>query len=94
VYLTGRRIAVIAVTDAAAARLHEMAEGGPKGKTLRLEKKGARFEFQWDEEKPGDKSVSHDDATVLVYDEQIAELLGGRTLDVKETEQGPALMLT
>jgi Fe-S cluster assembly iron-binding protein IscA len=85
---------VIAITDAAAARLHEMTEGGPEGKTLRLKKEGARLEFQWDEEKPGDKAISHGDTTVLVYDEHIAGLLSGRTMDVKETEKGPALMLT
>jgi Fe-S cluster assembly iron-binding protein IscA len=85
---------VIAVTDAAAARLHEMAEAGPEGKTLRLDKEGARLEFKWDEEKPGDKAVSHAETTVLVYDEHIAGLLSGRTLDVKQTEKGPALTLT
>jgi len=85
---------VLAVTAAAAARLHEMAEGGPEGKTLRLEKEGARLEFKWDEEKPGDKAVSHDGTTVLVYGEYIAGLLSGRTMDVKQTEKGPALMLT
>jgi Fe-S cluster assembly iron-binding protein IscA len=93
-YLTERRIVVIAVTDAAAARLHEMTDAGPEGKKLRLGKEGARLEFKWDDEKPGDQTVSHDETTVLVYDEHIAGLLSGRTLDVKQTENGPALMLT
>lgn len=85
---------MIAVTDAAAARLHEMAAHGPKGKTLRLEQEGARFEFKWDEPKPGDETVSHDRKTVLVYDAHIAGLLSGRTLNVEQTARGPALMLT
>jgi Fe-S cluster assembly iron-binding protein IscA len=84
---------VLAVTDAAAARLHEMTERGPEDKTLRLKKEGARFEFEWDEEKPGDKTVSHENTTVLVYAEYVAGLLSGRTLDVKQTDKGPALML-
>jgi hypothetical protein len=90
---TKRRIAVLAVTNAAAARLHEMAQGGPEGKTLRLEKEGAQLEFKWDAKKPGDQIVSHGDRTVLIYDEHIAGLLRGKTLDVKQTEKGPALML-
>lgn len=85
---------MIVVTDSAAACLREMAQGGPEGKTLRLEKEGARLEFQWDEEKPGDKTVSHEGQTVLVYDERIGQLLSGKTLDVKQTERGVALMLT
>jgi Fe-S cluster assembly iron-binding protein IscA len=85
---------VIAVTDAAAAWLHEMSDTGPEGKTLRLRKEGTRLGFKWDEQKPGDKTVSHEDATVLVYDEHVATLLSGRTLDVKQIENGPALMLT
>ena len=84
---------MLAVTEAAAARLHEMTERGPEDKTLRLEREGARFEFKWDQEKPGDKTVSHDNTTVLVYAEYVAGLLTGRTLDVKQTEKGPALML-
>jgi Fe-S cluster assembly iron-binding protein IscA len=85
---------VITITDAAVARLHEMTEQGPEGKTLRLQKGGAGFGFIWDEEKPGDQAVCHDDTTVLVYDEHIGGLLSGRTLDMEQTEQGPALMLT
>jgi hypothetical protein len=70
-----------------------MAQRGPEDKTLRLEKEGARFEFKWDQEKPGDQIVSHEDTTVLVYAEHVAGLLSGRTLDVKQTDRGPALML-
>jgi hypothetical protein len=71
-----------------------MTDHGPEGKTLRLAKEGTRLEFKWGEEQPGDNTVSHDEKTVLVYDQDIAGLLSGRTLDVKETESGPALMLT
>ncbi len=85
---------MLTVTDAAAARLHEMAECGPEGKTLRLEQEGTRLGFVWDEKKPGDKAIAHDGATVLVCDEQTAGKLSGRTMDVKQTAEGPALMLT
>lgn len=85
---------MLSVTDTAAARLHQMADAGPEGKTLRLANEGERLEFQWDEQKPGDKTVAHEGTTVLVYNEQIAGLLQGRTMDVKQTEKGPALTLT
>ena len=85
---------MIAITDAAADRLCAMTERAPEGKTLRLQKGGSGFGFIWNEEQPGDQAVCHQDATVLVYDEHIGGLLSGRTLDVEQTERGPALMLT
>lgn len=85
---------MIRVTDAAAARLHEMADSAPKGCTLRLATEGERLNLKWDQRKPGDAAVSHEDATVLILDEEISGALDGRTLDVKQTENGPALMLT
>lgn len=85
---------MIKVTDAAAARLHELAGTAPEGRMLRLASEGERLNLLWDEKKPEDKAVSHEDATVLIFDGQISDLLDGRTLDVKQTEAGPALMLT
>ena len=46
-----------------------------------------------DEPRPGDETIEHEGRTVLLLDAQIAELLADRTLDIEQTEEGPALTL-
>jgi Fe-S cluster assembly iron-binding protein IscA len=82
------------VTDAAAARLHEMAASGPEGKMLRLEKEGTHLEFQWDTKKPGDTTIAHEGTTVLVFSKNVDRLLRNKTMNVRQTESGEALTLT
>ncbi|MGD8452725.1 MAG: hypothetical protein PVJ57_12975 [Phycisphaerae bacterium] len=85
---------MFAVTDAAAARLHEMAQGAPEGKTLRLGRQEGRLEFKWDEQKPEDEVVTHNENTVLVFDAMTAEFLSGKTMDLQSAGGRPALTLT
>jgi len=87
---------MLTVTETAATRLHEMLQEAkaPEGRVLRLQREGASFEFTLDQEKPGDNKVSHAGATVLVYDEHVAQLLSGKTIDLEQTEKGPALRFT
>ncbi|HEX7009559.1 MAG TPA: hypothetical protein VF184_06225 [Phycisphaeraceae bacterium] len=55
---------------------------GPQGLTLYL-----------DNLRPGDETFEYEGRTVLVLDEQVADILSERTLDVEETEEGPTLTL-
>ncbi|MFA9476826.1 hypothetical protein ACERK3_00835 [Phycisphaerales bacterium AB-hyl4] len=55
---------------------------GPEGLSLHLDK-----------QRSGDEAYEHDGRTVLLVDEQISELLNDRTLDLEETDDGPALTL-
>jgi hypothetical protein len=82
------------VTDAGAACLREMRKkaGAAKGKTVRLAvgKRGA--ELLLDAEKPGDTKVSRGGETVLVYDNELAEMFENKTLDAQSSEGGVALV--
>ncbi len=52
-----------------------------------------RLTLQVDKVRPGDATFDHGGRTVLVVNEQISELLADKTLDVKDTDEGPKLAL-
>jgi len=47
-----------------------------------------------DEPKPEDTTFDHDGKTVLVLDQQVAEALADRTIDVEDSAQGKALSIS
>lgn len=85
---------MLSVTDAAAALLGEMLRkaGAAKGKTIRLAVGKRGPELLLDTAKPGDTKVSHGGETVLLYDEELAEMFENKTLDAQLSESGTALV--
>ena len=81
------------VTDAATVCLHEVSCAGPAHKTLRLEIRGARFEFHWDQARSGDNVISHDGGAVMVYNEHVDGMINRRIMDVNPSGEGAALTL-
>ena len=88
------------VTDAATSHLNEMLSKAkeetnvPEGTALRLQgSPEGGLSLMLDQEKSGDHKADYADATVLLWDEAIGEALSEQTLDVVETEKGPALSL-
>jgi len=47
-----------------------------------------------DQPRPEDTTFEHDGKTVLILDQQVAEALADRTLDVQDTENGKALSIS
>jgi len=47
-----------------------------------------------DQPRPEDTTFEHDGKTVLILDQQVAEALADRTLDVQDTENGKALAIS
>lgn len=86
---------MLTVTEAATAHLADMLEksDAPEGHAIRVVPAQGSVALRLDEPQPEDQSVEHGGKTVLVLDTQVQEMLGERTLDVDQTENGPALAL-
>ncbi len=82
---------MLEVTDQAKAHLAELLEqsGADEEAAVRLTKGDSGLDLVLDTPQPGDQTVEHDGSTVLVLEQQLAELLGSRTLDIS-TEQEQA----
>ena len=87
------------VTDAATAYLSELLSTAeaPEDVAVRFvyESKGESkgFQMRTDSEQPGDTTFEHEGRTVLIMEEQIADLLVDRTLDIHDAGTGPRLVL-
>ena len=83
------------VTDDAAAHLAELLEHSdtPDDVALRLTVDGEALTLQLDGANERDKTFSHEERTVLMVDEKIAELLAECALDVEDSGEGPRLTL-
>lgn len=91
---------MLAVTDAAANRLHELLDKAREEPSvaddavirLKVTDEGG-LGFVLDQERPGDNSVAFEGHTVLICDGSIAQELSGQTLDVINTGQGESFSL-
>jgi len=86
---------MLTVTGPAAehlAKLLSEAEA-PEGTAARFIANQEGLSLQVDSPKPEDQTIEHNGKTVLLLDEQVAELLDDKTLDLEETDEGPALTL-
>ena len=86
---------MLTVTEAATAHLHDMLEksDAPDGLAIRVVPNEGSVALRLDEPQPEDQAIEHGGKTVLVLDQEVQQMLGERTLDVDQTEQGPALAL-
>jgi hypothetical protein len=60
---------------------------------IRLAKKQGGLQLQLDREQPGDHTVVHNGRTILVFNDEIENFLQHRTIDLRETESGPTLVV-
>ncbi len=51
------------------------------------------FASRVDSARPSDATFKHEARTVLLFDEQVSELLADRTLDLEDTDEWPRLTL-
>ena len=86
---------MLQITEPAAEQLAQMLSesDAPDDVAIRLVVDGEGVALRLDNVREGDTTFDHDGGTVLVLDEEAAELLASRSLDVEETEQGPQLAL-
>jgi len=66
----------------------------PDDAVMRVSFEGGGFGFAIDRVQPGGETFAHADKTVLAIDEQIAEMLTNKKLDVEFTGDEPELALT
>jgi Fe-S cluster assembly iron-binding protein IscA len=84
---------MLTVTPTARTRLSEMLEGRPDHVAARIVVGDGRMKLRPGTHRPGDEVLEHEGRAVLLLDEKIAERLEARTLDVRDTENGPKLRL-
>jgi Fe-S cluster assembly iron-binding protein IscA len=76
---------MLTVTDAAGSHLAQILkqEELPAEIAIRIIVEGGGLALRPDEKQPGDASFEHEGRTVLLLDEQVADLLSSDTLDVE-----------
>lgn len=86
---------MLTMTHPAAEHLKQLLQevDAPQDAAARFVASSDGLSLQLDHPRDGDESYNHDGRTVLLIDEQIADLLSDRTLDLEETDEGPALTL-
>ncbi|MEX0885418.1 MAG: hypothetical protein WD009_03165 [Phycisphaeraceae bacterium] len=86
---------MLTITETAGEHLSQLLEDAeaPEGAAARFVASDEGLSLHVDEPRPGDETLEHEGRTVLLLDAQIAELLADRTLDIEQTEEGPALTL-
>ncbi|MEX0653322.1 MAG: hypothetical protein WD534_01340 [Phycisphaeraceae bacterium] len=86
---------MLIMTQSAAEHLEQLlAEAdAPEGAAARFVAGPEGLSLHLDQQRPGDETYEHDGRTILLIDEQIADLLAERTLDLETTDDGPALTL-
>ena len=86
---------MLTVTEPAGAHLEKLLDEAeaPEGAAARFVASEEGLTLQLDNPKPEDETHDHGGRTVLLLDQQVAELLSDKTLDLQQTEQGPSLAL-
>lgn len=87
---------MLTLTKAAAGHLISLLDGAnaPENVAARIQTDGGGLALTFDQQRPEDDTIKHEGRTVLVLDEQASTLLAAGTLDVKDTEAGPQLILS
>lgn len=86
---------MLTLTEPAGAHLEKLLDeaNAPDGAAARFVAGEEGLTLQLDHPKPDDEAHEHDGRTVLLLDEQIAELLTDKRLDLHETGEGPSLAI-
>jgi Fe-S cluster assembly iron-binding protein IscA len=81
---------MLTLTDAATEHIANLLDetDTPDDTAIRLVASEEGLAMVADNAKPEDTTFDHDGKTVLVMDQQVADALDGRTLDVAETDEG------
>ncbi|MEE9275702.1 MAG: hypothetical protein V3V62_10380 [bacterium] len=84
---------MLTVTEGALAAMAQklVEDESPEGAVVRFHLEGETLQVNVDAEKPGDAKFAHEGKTVLVIDGELLKLLEGKTLDVRDTDEGPQL---
>ena len=85
------------VSDAALGHLATMldgVEGAPDDAAIRLVAQPQGLGMAVDTPNDDDHTITHDGRVILLVDDQVANMLDGRTMDLQETEQGTALAIS
>ena len=86
----------LTVTDRARETLKQVLEVNreqPEQVLRLLPNQEGAYQFALDTTRDGDQVVEHDGSTIMVVADEVSSTLSGATLDVRDTEQGPALTL-
>lgn len=85
------------VTETAGAYLAQLLARAetPEDMAIRIVRgtTGDVLTLQFDRVQPDDTTFDHEDRTVLVFDTRIAQRLIGSTIDVRNAEEGPKLVI-
>lgn len=81
------------LTNGAYARLTEILAKRPDDIAARIVRRGKRFKLRRGTQRRGDEVFVHEGRTVLLLDENVCADLQDRTLDVRDTQDGPRLRL-
>lgn len=86
---------MLSVTEPASSHLEKLLDKAqaPDGAAARFVASEEGLTLQLDHPKPEDETHEHEGRTILLLDQQVAELLSDKTLDLQDTEQGPSLAL-
>ena len=82
---------MLTVTEQAGARLNQLLGEGES--VIRIVQRRRRMRIRRDHARPEDATFAHAGRVVLVLDENIAQRLTARTLDIRQTDTGPRLRL-
>lgn len=84
---------MLTITHAAGGYLSRMLadHAASENTAVRLVAGADGMKMALDQERPGDATFDHDGRRVLLLDEQAAQALSERTLDVQSTTEGPRL---
>lgn len=87
---------MLTMTEAAGAHLSGLLGQveAPDEAAVRIVIQEQGLSLQLDTVKPGDETFEHEGHTVLVLDQQVAEAMAERTLDVEEVEGDARLAIT
>ena len=86
---------MLTVTENAVRHLAELLSNADAAEeeAIRFVREGRTITPKLDCERPGDTTYEHEGNTVLLLDENVFALLGDRTLDVQDTDDGPQLTI-
>ncbi len=84
---------MLAVTQTARERLSEILAPHPDDVAARIVRRKGRMKLRRSTQRPGDELFDHEGRTVLLLDEDVSAHLEHRTLDVRDSEDGPRLKL-
>ena len=86
---------MIQISEQAGAALLEslQASGVGPDQGMRLQEQGGQFALDVDRPTDSDHVLTHNEATVLIVDQQLSETLGDAVIDVQVGPSGPQLTI-